>query len=46
MDKLFDLMAMGLKYQLLCSRSLGGMLQAGGKVGGHRISRREKFGRV
>ncbi|KAF5842192.1 organic solute transport protein 1-domain-containing protein [Dunaliella salina] len=27
MDKLFDLMMMGLKYQIMCSNSLGSMLQ-------------------
>lgn len=29
MDKLFDLMVMGAKYQLLCSSKLDDMIQAG-----------------
>ena len=29
MDKLFDLMVMGLKYQLMCSTKLEQMLQVG-----------------
>lgn len=33
MDKLFDLMLMGFKYQLLCSTRLDQMLEVGGRAG-------------
>jgi hypothetical protein len=33
MDKLFDLMMMGLKYQLMCSTKLEALQQVGGGPG-------------
>jgi hypothetical protein len=33
MDKLFDLMMMGLKYQLMCSTKLEALQQVGSRLG-------------